>query len=245
MFFVQLHNERTQVTVFVRIRKREMSKMIPKRLDASLLLEDPYIQNIKIPTVHAGRYTLTSAAYEPGELLEYDMPDFTKDPIIHRIGYFDERIAFPGIYEGVIPWMSVCPSEISSMRRHIRKARGRVLTLGLGLGYYQYMISLKSEVESIDVIECQPEIIELFREHLLPQFENKNKLRIIEADAFSYVGSLIGDEYDYCFADIWQNEIDGAWAYRKLRDSEERLSNIEFSYWIDDAIQWYLKQSEE
>ena len=36
--------------------------------------------------------------------------------------------------EGVIPWMSVCPSEINSMARHIDKAHGRALALGLGLG---------------------------------------------------------------------------------------------------------------
>ena len=103
------------------------------------------------------------------------------------------------------------------------------------------MISLKDNVEKIDIVEIQPEIIEIFNRHILPQFSEKEKIHVIEADAFSYVGGLRGDEYDFCFADIWQNEIDGAWAYRKLHDSEERLSGIEFSYWIDDAIEWYLR----
>ena len=210
-------------------------------LDVAEFRSDPYIKNIRIPTAKDGDYTLTTAAYEPGELLEYDMPDLTKDPIEHKVGYFTERVEFPGIYEGVVPWMSVCPSEINSMRRHIAKAHGRVLVLGLGLGYYPYMVSLKPEAESIAIVELQPEIIRLFQKYILPQFENRDKIRIIEADAFSYVGGLSGDEYDFCFADIWQNEIDGAWAYRKLRDSEEQLERIEFAYWIDDAIDWYMK----
>ena len=211
-----------------------------KKLKAQKMRSDPYLKNVKVPTVKVGNYTLTTAAYEPGELLEYDMPDFTKDPIEHRIGYFDERVEFPGIYEGVVPWMSVCPSEINSMARHIRRAHGRVLVLGLGLGYYPYMAMLRPEVESIDIVECEPEIIKIFSENLLPQFPRRDKIRVIQADAFSYIGGLTGDEYDFCFADIWQNEIDGAWAYRKIRDTAERLESVEFAYWIDDAIRWYL-----
>lgn len=187
-----------------------------RKLDAAEFRSNPYIRNVKVPTVKVGDFTLTIAAYEPGELLEYDMPDFACDPIEHRIGYFTERVEFPGIYEGVVPWMSVCPSEINSMARHIDKAHGRTLVLGLGLGYYPYMASMKPDVESIDVIECQPEIIRLFEENLLPQFPHREKIRIIEADALSYIGGL--------------------------RDAEEQLSSIEFAYWIDDAISWYLKQ---
>lgn len=212
-----------------------------RKLDASEFRNNPYIRNVKVESAKSGNFTLALNAYEPGELLEYDMPDFSKDPIEHRIGYFNERVEFPGIYEGVIPWMSVCPSEINSMKRHIDKAHGRTLVLGLGLGYYIYMASMKPEVECLDVVECQAEIIRLFEDHLLPQFPFRDKIRIIEADAFSYVGGLMGNEYDFCFADIWQNEVDGAWAYRKLRDSEEQLKGIEFAYWIDDAIRWYLK----
>ena len=207
-----------------------------KLLDAEEFKRNPYIRNIRIPTVRAGNYILTTAAYEPGETLEYDMPDFSKAPPEHRYGYFDQRVEFPGIYEGVVPWMSVCPSEIRSMARHIERARGKVLVLGLGLGYYPYMISLKDEVEDITIVEKAPEIIQLFRDHLLPQFEYKDKVSVIESDAFSYVGALTGGEYDFCFADIWENASDGAWACRKLRDAEQRLAGTDFAYWIDDAI---------
>ena len=199
-------------------------------LNAAEFRSNPYIKNIKIPTARVGDFTLTTAAYEPGEILEYDMPDFSRNPIEHRVGCFGERVEFPGIYEGVVPWMSVCPSEINSMARHIARAHGRVLVLGLGLGYYPYMIAARADVASIDIVECQPEIIELFEANILPQFEHAAKIRIIQADAFEYVGRLTGDEYDFCFADIWQNEIDGAWAYRKLHDAEMDLPGIEFAY---------------
>ena len=93
-------------------------------LDAAEFRSNPFIKNIMIKAAKAGNFTLTTAAYEPGELLEYDIPDFSSNPIEHRYGCFDERVEFPGIYEGVVPWMSVCPSEINSMKRHIEKAPG-------------------------------------------------------------------------------------------------------------------------
>ena len=69
-----------------------------RKLDAAEFRSNPYIRNVKVPTAKAGNFTLTTAAYEPGELLEYDLPDFARDPFEHRIGYFTERVEFPGIY---------------------------------------------------------------------------------------------------------------------------------------------------
>ena len=42
----------------------------PMLLDVAEFRSDPYIKNIRIPTAKDGDYTLTTAAYEPGELLE-------------------------------------------------------------------------------------------------------------------------------------------------------------------------------
>lgn len=59
-------------------------------LDADEFRKNPYIRNIRIPTVRIGDYTLTKAAYEPGEILEYAMPDFTKDGQTHGGGYLGD-----------------------------------------------------------------------------------------------------------------------------------------------------------
>lgn len=138
--------------------------------------------------------------------------------------------------------MSVCPSEISSMQQPIAQAHGNVLVLGLGLGYYPLMISEKKEVSTITIIEIQPEIIQLFKEHLLPQFPHKDKIRIITADAFRYLSSVSTGDYDFCFADIWENQIDGAKCYVHIKEEEKRLVGTEFSYWIEDSIRWQLNE---
>ena len=65
-------------------------------------------------------------------------------------------------------------------------AFGNVLTFGLGLGYYAYMVSEKESVESVTIVEMNEDVIQLFKKYVLPQFKNAEKIKIIKADAFEY-----------------------------------------------------------
>ena len=210
--------------------------------DAGEYAENPYYKNIKFDDKVSGDFKLTYSSYRPYEIFVYDCPVRYGDTLIDipRIGCFDKSFEFPSITEKGDAWMSVTPNEVMTMKNAVAEARGKVLTLGLGMGYYTYMVSFKEDVESVTVIEREQSVIDLFDTYILPQFEHKDKIHIIKADAVEYMNSLEDGVYDYCFADIWQNEIDGAWAYRKIRDTEEQLEDIEFAYWIDDAIEWYL-----
>lgn len=216
-----------------------------RKFSISEFYENPYIRNIQVPEVRIGDYLLTNAAYDRGEFFQYDMPDLSADMVVLKIGFFTGKVHFPSLYEGVIPWMSVCPSEIYSMRKPIEKAHGKVLVLGLGLSYYPYMVSLKDEVRSITIVEKQPEIIEIFENYLLPQFKEKNKIHVVHDDAFTYLESVREGEYDFCFADIWENQIDGAQAYLKIKPQEIRLAATEFTYWIEDSIKYYISIMEK
>lgn len=216
-----------------------------KKLYKSAFLKDAYLQGVHVPDVVLGNYRLAHASYSKGELLQYDMPDFGQEILVPKLAFFDREISFPGIYEGRIPWVSVCPSEMNSMQHEIDSAYGRVLVLGLGLGYYPYMVSLHERVRSVTIIECQPEIIRLFQDYLLPQFPEREKIRIIQADAYEYMETVEPEQYDYCFADIWENQVDGAEAYVKLKKYEQRLPYTEFSYWIEASIRWWLQGEDE
>ncbi len=141
-----------------------------KKQDAPDFRKNPYIKEIHVPDVRKHQFLLTHASYGAGELFQYDMPNLASELVVPKLGFFTEEIRFPGIYEGAIPWVSVCPSEMNSMSREIGQAYGRTLVLGLGLGYYPFMISKKSEVASITIIEKQPEIIDIFQTYLLPHF---------------------------------------------------------------------------
>ena len=63
--------------------------------------------------------------------------------------------------------MTLTPVDLDTSVDAIRAAFGRVVTFGLGLGYYAYMVSEKAEVESITVVEKSEEIIKLFKKHIL------------------------------------------------------------------------------
>lgn len=214
-----------------------------RELDPEELLNDPYMRNIRIVEKRCGNFLLTNATYERGELLQYRMPDMSAEMVVPALGFFPEKVCFPAIYENNMPWVSVCPSEISSMRYPIQRARGNVLTLGCGLGYFAYMASEKESVETVTIVELQNEVIELFSQQILPQFGHPEKVRIVQGDAFEFVAGMQQEEYDMCFVDIWEGPEDGAPAYIKLKEAARRLPSTEFVYWIEKEIRnWILEE---
>lgn len=213
---------------------------LAKKLDADSFMRDPYIENVKIKETSRGKILLTTADYVRGEILQYDMPYIDDNIVVPRLGFFTKPVRFPALYEGAVPWVSVCPSEINSMKEQMNRACGRVLVLGLGLGYFPYIISAKSSVESITVVELSRDVIDIFEEELLPQFPHREKLKIVHADAIGFLDSVKPDEYDYCFADIWEGVADGAEAYRQIKPHEKRLGGTAFTYWIEKEIKEYM-----
>ncbi len=216
-----------------------------RKFDRRAFYADPYLSAVTVPEKRVGNFLLTNASYGRGEFFQYDMPLLSAPVVVPKLGFFPQRTAFPGIYEGEIPWVSVCPSEIASMTPDAAPARGRVLVLGLGLGYYPFLVSAKNEVQSVTVIERSEEIIRLFETHLLPQFPRREKIRVIRADAFDYLASLRGGEYDFCYADIWEGWTDGLPAYERIKKEEARLAPAEFRYWIEKEILWWKQNRAE
>lgn len=214
-----------------------------RRLDRAEFYQDPYLSQIHIQERQLGEILLTECYYERGEFFQYDMPDLSADVVVPKLGFFSQKVAFPAVYEGRIPWVSVCPSEIHSMMPDVPAAHGRVLVLGLGLGYYPFCISASQDVKSITVVEKNPKILRLFREEILPQFPQKEKIFLVEADAFEFLEECGKEDYDFCYADIWEGWEDGSVCYQKIFPYEKRLKNTEFRYWIGDEILWYLKNA--
>ncbi|MBQ3708875.1 MAG: hypothetical protein II889_13380 [Clostridia bacterium] len=213
-----------------------------RRLDKQAFRANPYLAAVKIPgTVSLGRFTLTESRYARGELFQYDIPNFRAEYTVPKLGYFSQPVRFPTICEGGVPWMSVCPSEIFSMEGPIREADGAssILVLGLGLGYYPFMIARHASVRRITVVERSPDVIRLFRTHLLPQFPHRDKIEIIEADAFNFLASDEARAFDFCFADLWQGAGDGAPLYARLKGYEAKFPAMRFSYWIEDALKFF------
>lgn len=207
------------------------------QLDPNLYKNDPYCQIIRFPHQKNGAWEFRESSYAPFEPFVCNHPVCTEDfREIPQIGYFTEEFRFPAVLENGIEWMTVTPNEIETMKEPIANARGRVLTLGLGLGYFAFSASQKEDVESVTVIERDARVIELFNTYLLPQFPHREKIRVIEADAFAYFDSLSPHDFDSIFADLWHDQGDGLDMYLRLRRTEKqrKLRNVDF--WIEPTL---------
>ncbi|MGM9813564.1 MAG: hypothetical protein ACI32C_01440 [Candidatus Enteromonas sp.] len=156
---------------------------------------------------------------------------------VSPLGYFTECYDTWILYKDGSPWMSLLPHEINTMKDPINRAHGRVATLGLGLGYYAYMVSMKDEVTSVDVFEKDPSIIQFFTETLLPKFPHKEKIHIHFKNAFNYPSY---GPYDYVFADLWHNADDALPLYLRLLKIEPK--DTEIDYWIETTILAYARR---
>lgn len=207
-------------------------------LDAKKYINNPYYKNIKIENIRLGGWELKSELYPAYRgVIAADMilaNDFREIP---PLGFFTEDFRFPAVLEGGNEWMTLTPVDLDTCEEAIAAAHGKVVTYGLGLGYYAYMVSRKPEVESISVVERSPDVIKLFKEYILPQFDHGEKVRIIEADAFEYAEHEAPKEnYALAFVDTWRDASDGQPMYQRMKPLESLSPSTKFMYWIENFL---------
>lgn len=203
---------------------------------------NPYLKNIRIPTKKLGKWELCYKTYVPYQAFVFDDPKITRDgKIIPQIGFFEKEFSYPAVLESGTEWMLITPNEINTMRAPISGAHGKVLTYGLGLGYFAYMVSEKESVSSVTIVERDKNAISLFRDIILPQMPRKDKINIICDDAFYFAETrLANSDFDFVFADIWHDPSDGVPAYKRLKETEKYLPSADFSYWIEKTLKCYI-----
>lgn len=213
-----------------------------KGLSEKEYTENPYYQNVRIPNEVFGKWRLETKEYKPYEAFVYDDIEMRTDGrVLPRIGYFNQKLEYPCVSENGREWMTVTPNEINTMKKAINSAFGNVLTFGLGLGYYTYMVSLKDEVSTVTVVERDREVIELFEKFILPQFEKRDKVRIICADAFEFAdNNLANGGFNHIFTDLWHDPSDGMDLYLEMKKREPLCPGVIFEYWIEKTIKLYL-----
>ena len=207
--------------------------------DVSEIQDNPYVKDIDFKDRRSGDFEFRYHSFMPYELDIYDIPRkiIEYDVDIPRISCFTEKVEYPVIFQNSIKstWMSVSPNEINTMKQPIRNAKGKVLTLGCGMGYFAYMASLKADVESITIVEREQSVIDLFTSFILPQFKTKDKITVIKNDAIEYMMNLEDGLFDYCFADIWIGVMDFE-PYIKAKEVCKRFRKMKMEYWIEDAF---------
>lgn len=194
---------------------------------------NPYYLTIKPTNIKNSNISLTYNYYQPFELFVYD--DIYTDSNYQesmRIGYFIDKFSYLVLLENNKVWMSITPHEINTMQKSIDEAFGNILVYGLGLGYYPFMCSLKENVKKIVIVENDKRIIDIFKYNILPFFKFKEKITIIQEDAFKFAKRK--EKFDYAFVDLWHDASDGLIPYIKLL--KEEVSSCKYFYWIEDSI---------
>ena len=213
-----------------------------KKLDLTSFIEDPYYNRIVFPNESNANWTFKTKICQPYEAFVFDDPKILPDGrVLPCIGFFDSEYKCPIVLENGREWMTLMPNEINTIKRAVDSVHGRVLTFGLGLGYFTFMASFNQNVESVTVVERSKDVIKLFNKYIYPQFLDGSKVTIIESDAFDFAESRMAQGmYDSVFVDIWRDPSDGCDLYLRMKKYEHLLPYADFIYWIEDTLKLYI-----
>ncbi len=215
-----------------------------RELNMRAYTEDAYFKSIRIPTATKGKWLLRTQHLAPLEAFVCNDFVVTSDRrMLPQIGFFDREYPYPAMLEGGREWMTLLPNEMVTTYPAIEKAHGRVLTFGLGLGYFAFHAAEKENVESVTAVDISPDVIDLFCTHILPQFPHKEKIKLVCKDAFAFADEDMAGNFDFLFADTWHDAGDGKELYLKFKAYEQKHPDITFTYWLEDTIKCYLDES--
>lgn len=214
-----------------------------RNYDPTPLLEgNPYWEKLRDLKIREGNLRLNQKQVPAYSLYPYSFAEVGKAPFYEEtpsFAYSESPFSYPEFSASLRPWMSLVPHEIFTMEKPIKKAKGKVLTYGLGMGYFAYMACLKKEVSSVTVVEKDPSVLSFFKKHLLPFFP-KDKLILAEEDALEFAKAKEKGSYDFLFADIHHDAEDGLPLYLKFKKVEGVAKESE--YWIEKDILVYLRR---
>ena len=211
--------------------------------NSQVIDEKVFESNSYYQTVHckkdivSGKFKLSTRTIPKYTILSIDEEKtlLSSDISIPCLGIFKDDIQFLSLMEGDNVWMSITPMEINTMKKAIQEANGNILTFGCGLGYFAFMTSEKETVSDVTIVEQSQDVIDLFEQHILPQFPHKEKIHIVKADAFEYVEELSDCVFDYCFVDIWKSVSD-IQTYMKMKNICKKFHTMKVSYWIENEL---------
>lgn len=203
-------------------------------LDAGAFRRNPYLAAVPFEGKRSGRWELRKQKYMPSELFIRNnivrKEDGTEYPLL---GFFAEELIYPAVAENGREWMTVTPNEVNSMEDAVNRARGHVVCLGLGLGYFSFMAARKPEVTRVTVVERDPKVIELFNLNIRPYYTEQEKLEIVTGDAVQYTER--GIQADFVFADLWHDSEDGTPLYLRMKPWEKR-TDADFAWWAEPVL---------
>lgn len=201
-------------------------------------LTTPYYQNVSLHDIKDDNVQFKKQTIKSNVLFNVD--EIQPDPLKELNDWMKLR-ALDKPYEANVLmidnqlWMLDIYSEAMTINPKAQKAHGKVLTFGLGIGYFVYMALLNKKVEKVTVIENNEKVISIFNEYLRPQFNRSEDIEIIHADALDYFNKENIDQFDYVFVDVYQSSDDGLEMMEKMLMNYNPI-NVEVDFWIEQSV---------
>ena len=223
-----LLNENNKFSDFKLLNSRIINDNEYFKFISSLNLDDMAFNSIKLEKNY----------YEPYEGFLFDEVKLVSFYEQNNLGFFDERVYYYNLLddkENYNVWMNITPFEINTMKDNIKEATGNVLTFGLGLAYFPFMVSNKDDVKSITIVENNKDIYDFVNNNLITKFKYKSKIKLVYEDMYSYINSNSLTDFNYIFIDTYHQAIEAIPVYFKLL-KKLTDSNVTYSFWIENSI---------
>lgn len=197
----------------------------------------PYNSTVKLNMVENEEFRFSVELLPANQLFNVSGIIFDQNRELNdwmQLRALDEPYMANVLWQGDEVWMLDAPSESNSIDPYASKAHGDVLTFGLGIGYFTFMALLNPKVTSVTIIEKSLSVITMFKQYILPQFPERDRIRIIEGDAFEYFNEAFMNDFDYVFVDIWKSGDDGFLIIEQML--EQYLPPFEkVDFWIESS----------
>lgn len=201
--------------------------------------EDFYVQTIRdVDNTVCGITELTSSKVDKGHVDYCKCPNVTGAiPAAPNLYYAPKEFSLLQLWIREDLWMTLSPNEVYTMKEHVDKAVGKVLTCGLGIGYYAIMAAARGDVQSVTVVEHEECVIRMFVDNIAPRFPKHitDKIHIVHGNAYDYLYKVVDGDFNYCFVDLWQGVQDTD-LYFKAIHATAHFKKTKYGFWIEDSF---------
>lgn len=146
---------------------------------------------------------------------------------------FDTDVIIPALYQvrgpddpGTghwceTPWMSLTPAELLTLRPGTRKAKGRTIVAGLGLGHQLIEVSRRVGVKRVILVELDQELVDWIMPQIRPHMRKPVEIHV--GDAYEIIPSL---RADVALIDIFPGYGDGFGRVAELAKQSPKIKKF-------------------
>jgi hypothetical protein len=142
---------------------------------------------------------------------------------------FDGPVVIPALHDrddddwNVMPWMSLTPMEILSLRPGTQRAKGCVIVAGLGLGHQLIEVSKRKQVKELVLVEKDQELVDWLLPVIKPRL-GRSLDKVVVGDAYEVLPTM---RADVALLDIFRTYGGNSWERDRLK---KRCSGIGFMW---------------